>query len=270
MNQNLPIHDSSIRRSARAAIWCCVALCISIHAESPVLFSRPAGAINDFAGVLSPQARGALERVCIELLAQTGVAVVVVTTPDLKGDDIDDVAGRLYEKWGIGGRETDEGVLVIIAVADRSIRIETGYGVEGYITDAQASHIIRDSVSPHLREKRWDEGITAAVMALVELIAAEKRVPFDTITAGIDLPAIASPPVQSPAANPAAGLFFVLAILFLLCTPMGRAILPYIILAGMSSSRRPYGGGFGGGFRSGGFGGFGGGRSGGGGASGRF
>jgi uncharacterized protein len=252
------------------AALCVIALS---YAQTSILSSRPSGAINDFAAILSPAARDSLERFSISLHEKTGVALVVATTQSLDGGDIDDVANKLYRKWGIGDGNSDEGVLVLISVTDRRIRIETGYGVEGFITDAHSSHIIRNVAGPFLSADRWSDGLMAAAAALGELIASEKHVPFDEILLGAQMRRDA-PAVSEHRIGPVQGLFILLAILFLLFTPVGRTILSYMILSSMMSSGRSFrGGGFGGGFgggSGGGFGGFGGGGSGGGGASGRF
>ncbi|MBD3393484.1 MAG: hypothetical protein GF418_15215, partial [Chitinivibrionales bacterium] len=163
---------------------------------------------------------------------------------------------------------TDEGVLVLVAVGDRAIRIEPGYGSEGYITDAKAHSIIRTVAAPHLGQGEWDDGISATMVALARLVATEKNVSLEDI---LSSGRRAMRPVAQREVSPIGGILIFLFILFLLFTPMGRAMLPWILLFSLGSSRRGFGGGgFGGGFGGGGFGGFGGGMSGGGGASGRF
>ncbi len=248
-----------------AAVW------HGAQGEAAVLSRKPSGPVSDFAGVLSPRTSESLDRFCQALFARAGVAVVLATTKSLEGDNIDDVASRLYEKWGIGTRGKDEGVMVLVATEDRKIRIETGYGTEGYITDAQASQIIRAVAAPHLRQDHWDEGLSATIVAVGELIAREKRISLQDIVAEEQLRGEYSQrPVEH--GSPFGGLLVFLFILFLLFTPFGRAMLPWLLLSSLGSSRRSFtGGGFGGGgFGGGGFGGFGGGMSGGGGASGSF
>jgi len=73
-----------------------------------------------------------MERLAGELLSKTGAAVVVATVPSTKGEDPDEYANRLYEAWGIGRKGDDRGVLVFLALEERRIRIETGYGLEAF------------------------------------------------------------------------------------------------------------------------------------------
>lgn len=238
---------------------------------APILERRPRGAVNDFAGVLSDGTGRSLEGLSRVLLTETGVSLVVVTTRSLGGESIDEVASKLYERWGIGRQGQDEGVLVLVAVEDRRIRIETGYGAEGYVTDARASGIIREVARPSLAQGRWDEGISATAVALGRIIAKEKELSLEEVLRRGTVPARRQR--GDAGVSPVGVLFFVLAMLLLVGTRPGRAILPWLIIAGMGPSRRSsggFGGGFGGGGFGGGFGGFGGGMSGGGGASGRF
>ena len=246
---------------------CAAAFCVA--ASESLLSSKPSGAINDYAGVLGAHARATLEQFCTSLHRKTGVSIVVATTRSLDGGSIDDIGNRLYERWGIGKKGVDEGVLLLIAVEDRKIRIETGYGSEGYITDAHASSIIRTITAPYLKQGQWDDGVSATVVALAQLAADEKGISLEEIAGGQRMHAQRRAP-RARQRSPLSGLFLIIIIVFLLATPMGRAMLPWLLLASLGSSRRSYGGGFGGGFGGGGFGGFGGGMSGGGGASGSF
>jgi uncharacterized protein len=232
-----------------------------------LLRRKPQRAVNDLAGVLSGAARNRLEEAATRLHARTGVAVVVVTLPDLGENDIDDYTNRLYEKWGIGSSGRDEGVLLLLAVGDRRIRIETGYGSEGYLPDLRAAELIREA-TPELARGKWDAGLSRMFVGVVELVAAEHDMSVDQALGGGSAPVRRRP--RRSTGLPGT-IFTILLVLFLLGTPMGRRMLPWILLFALSSGRSRYsGGGFGGGFGGGGFGGFGGGMSGGGGASGRF
>lgn len=241
-----------------------------VAGDVPVLTHRPRGAINDLAGVLSPGTQLALEQMSRALHSTTGVSLVVATVRDVEDGSVDDLANRLYEKWEIGTRGSDEGVLVLLAVENRRIRIETGYGSEGYITDLQADAIIRDVARPYLSRNRWDDGIQATMLALAKLVADEKGIPLERIVSRSGMSGRRTPGGRSPPGRLQI-IFLILVVLFLLGTPLGRAMLPWLLLASLGSRRSYGGGGFGGGFGgSGGFGGFGGGMSGGGGAGGGF
>jgi uncharacterized protein len=250
-----------------------LALFACLQAHAGILDQRPQGAVNDFAGLLSPPLRDSLEFLSAALLEKTGVSLVLATSQDLSGGDIDDVATRLYETWGIGKKGKDEGVLVLVAVSERRIRIETGYGSEGYMTDAQASRIIRDYAVPFLSTNRWDEGCKNTMYALAGLVAKAHDVSLPQVAGWAQEMPQPSLRIQGGRVNIFSVLFFILLVLFLLGTRLGRTMLLFMLL---TSGRGPYGGGrgfggFGGGVGGGrGFGGFGGGMSGGGGASGRF
>jgi uncharacterized protein len=256
-------------RLVAAVFWILIAQASVLAAPADVRALSAQGAVSDFAGILSARSRAGLEQLCTAVYRQTGVALVAVTVDEV--DEIDGFANRLYERWGIGTKETDEGVLVVIAVHNRAMRIETGYGVEGYITDAHAGRIIRDIARPHLGRNDWDRGVAATVLALAELIAREKGVALNDIASRSQQPSAGRAGEASRSVGVMNLLFLGILVLFFIATPFGRAMLPWLLLSAMSGHRRTYyGGGFGGGFSRGGFGGFGGGMSGGGGASGNF
>jgi uncharacterized protein len=233
---------------------------------------KPIGAINDFADILSQDTKNSLTTVCGSLFKKTGIALVVVTTETLEGRPIEDVATGLFEKWGIGKKGTDEGILVLLAVQERSIRIETGYGSEGYITDVQSKRIIQNAANRYLSNNQWEPGVLSVVRDLIELSAQAHAIPLDEI-GNFNAPIRSVQAFRSFKLNGFSIVLFAVLFLFLIGTRMGRTILWALIISSLFSGNRSghYGSGFGGGFGgSGGFGGFGGGMSGGGGASGRF
>jgi uncharacterized protein len=242
---------------------------IPVISFAGLLDRNPQGAVSDFASLLSDQTRNSLESISKAVLEKTGVSCVLVTVADLDGIDINDAATKLFEKWGIGKRGVDEGILILVSVGDRKIRIETGYGSEGYVTDAQSNRIIHE-ITPFLSQGHWDEGCAEAMIALCSLAAAAHGTSLRDIT-GKDLGYSPSAAVRSPKANIFGILFFIALVLFLSVTRGGRSLLLFMLFASLSSSSgRSSGRGFGGGFGGGGFSGFGGGMSGGGGATGRF
>ena len=234
------------------------------------LDQKPSGAINDFAGLISPETKNSLEQLSIVLLKKTGVSLVLATTPDLDGGDIDETANRLFAKWGVGSKENNEGILVLVAVKERAIRIETGYGAEGFLTDAQSKRIIRDVAAPYLSKGQWDAGLSAAMLAIAETAARAHGTSLKELI-GQDAPAQTyATDVKKVKLNAFSIILIAILILFLLGTRMGRSILFMMIMSSAFSGGRSgnSSSGFGGGFSGGG--GFGGGMSGGGGASGRF
>lgn len=227
---------------------------------------RPRGLVNDFANIISSQYEQKLTQVTGELLKKTEIPVVVVTMPDIGGEDYNEYANRLYEAWGIGKKGDDRGVLVFVTLKERKMRIEIGYGLEGLIPDGLAGEIRDRYMVPYLKQDRFGEGILNGTLAIANIIAQDAHV---NLTGQM-------PVKRRVGRRSLFSAFLPILILFLLLFGMGRrrgrgGLLPLLLL--MSMGGRGYGrGGFGGGFGGfgGGFGGFGGGMSGGGGAGGGF
>lgn len=231
-------------------------------------FPEYTGYINDYANILSGETVSKLTSLIDEIEKKTSSQVAVVTIDTTSPFDIETYAVRLFEKWGIGQRGKDSGVLLLIAVKDRAMRIEVGYGLEGAIPDALAKNIIERDVVPFFKNGDYNSGVIRAVLSISKLIAKEYNVELSKLE---DLP-MPEAAKDSPLFN---SLFLLLIIIIFVSLRSGFFwwwLLPTTI---QSKRRRDgfwYGTGFGGssGGFSGGFGGFGGGFSGGGGASGRW
>jgi uncharacterized protein len=130
--------------------------------------ARPAGPVLDAANVLPPQQEAALIQRLTEYNRQTGRAIVVATVPDLQGLPIDMYAQQLAETWDIGGAETEEGALMVVAPNDREIWITTARGVQVRLTDVATGRIIRETIIPAFRNGDMPAGITAGVEAIIE------------------------------------------------------------------------------------------------------
>ncbi len=236
---------------------------LASFAEQP--FPKPRGLINDFANVIPQSYEQKLVSLTSELLNKTGTPVVVVTMADIGGEDYNEYANRLYETWGIGKKGEDKGVLIFVALKERKMRIEVGYGLEGILPDGLAGEIRDRHMIPYLKQNKFGEGLLNGTAAVSQIIAKD---------AGVKL--TGQVPVTVPKKRRSKLSFLPLLLIFFLFMFIGRRrggswifFLP--LLMGGGGSR--YGsGGFGGSFGgfSGGFGGFGGGMSGGGGAGGGF
>jgi len=217
-------------------------------------------AVNDFAHVIDPADATKIEDMASEILQKAGAAVVVVTLPELgPTEEISLYANGLYKAWGIGKKGEDKGVLIFLAVKERKIRIEVGYGLEGALTDGIVGEILDRFVVPHLQAGEMGKGLHNAVFACGVYIANSAGVKLT----GNAFPYRAKSQPKNKGLNLGMLIFFIIAAVVLLGTRTGRQMLPWILLMLVSGSGR--GGGGGGGF-GGGFGGFGGGMSGGGGA----
>jgi len=151
----------------RLALWLLVLPPLLLLACShAAAFPDPVGYVNDFAGLLSPQTRQDLEARLVALEEETSCELAVVTVASLDGMTVEDYAAGLFQKWGIGKKDKDNGVLFIIARDEREVRIEVGYGLETTLTDSRAGRILDDYVVPKLRNNDWEGGILGAVAGI--------------------------------------------------------------------------------------------------------
>src|SRR6202034_1303584 len=137
--------------------WLAIVLLIfapsaALTAESVNNLPAPAGYVNDFAGVLSPATKGNLEDLCTQVDRQAHAQIAVVTIKSLDNDQsIDEFATALEDKWKVGAKGTDRGILMLVVMNPRKYRIEVGYGLEGILNDAKVGDIGRTMV-PALRQ----------------------------------------------------------------------------------------------------------------------
>lgn len=156
------------------ALFILAAIPFFVHAYvSP---GKPTGYVNDFAGMLAPAEKTELENNLTELEKQTGAEVAVVTIKTLGDETIETYAVKLFEEWGIGKKGKDNGLLLLIAQDERKMRIEVGYGLEGDITDAQASWIIRNILTPAFQKGNYGDGIVSATQTIGEIIRKNPNV----------------------------------------------------------------------------------------------
>ncbi|MBW2038978.1 MAG: TPM domain-containing protein [Deltaproteobacteria bacterium] len=225
-------------------------------------FPPPVEAVNDFAEVISQEYEAQMNQLARALWDQTGSALVVATFRDLGGESPEEFATRLYEAWGIGRKGEDKGILILVALKERRVRIETGYGVEGILPDAKVGGIMDQYIVPFLRRGEYGKGLLNGMMALAQVVAQDAGVK-------LDLDRYAPRPAVQPKAKKGLPLFPILFLLFVIFGLLGRGMgfLPFLFFPWifMGGGGRGMGGGFGG--FGGGFGGFGGGMSGGGGAT---
>lgn len=135
--------------------------------------ATPTGYVNDYANVLSADARTQLEYVLTEFAATTSSEIAVVTVPDMGNDYVEHFALSVAEKWGVGGKEKDNGILIFLSIAERAIRIEVGYGLEGALPDSVANRIIQNEMVPALREGNYDAAVGNAVQSVIEATRGE-------------------------------------------------------------------------------------------------
>jgi uncharacterized protein len=230
---------------------------------------KPTDYVSDFAHVLSPEAIARIDAICAQLdHTQANSQVAVVTVRTLDGEDAAEFANELEDKWKMGKKGSDRGVLILLAVNDHKRRIDVGYGLEGILPDGKVGDIGRDMV-PLLRANNFDGAVTLAVGEIAQVIAADAKITLDNEPA--------PQPLRQVRHHIPIGtiIFFIIILFAFVGSPIMRLLLGYSILSsGWRGGGGPFmgGGGFGGGGSGGGggggFGGFGGGGFGGGGAGG--
>ena len=256
----------------------------SLYAQVPSR-PQPQRLVNDLSGIFSQREVQAMERVLVDFADSTSNQIVVVTVPQLYGYDKAELAYEIGEQWGVGQKEFDNGLVILIkpktAGSSGEVFIATGYGLEGAVTDAFVKMVIEREMIPYFRQNDYFGGTAAALKVLIPVISGE--ISTDKYAASDDgdlLPALFF-------------LAFIGFVVFVLIVSSGdnnqnmgggnnrggrtfTATDAFILgsILGNSSGRRSggsFGGGsFGGGFGGGGFGGFGGGSFGGGGAGGSW
>ncbi len=130
--------------------------------------------VSDMAGALSPSARAEADSLLAGMWRASSAEPVVVIVSDLEGEDIDDFATRLFTDWGIGKKDKDNGVLMLISINDRKVVIRTGYGAEGVLPDVIASNIIRHNIAPHFREGDYDGGVVEALGVMNSALTSDE------------------------------------------------------------------------------------------------
>ena len=220
--------------------------------------------VTDRANLLSPTEVDLLNAKLRAFEQSSGAQFIVYTFPSLEGETVPEFTIRCAEAWKVGQKKYDNGLILFVFKEDRVVRLETGYGLEGTVTDAITSRTIREYIAPHFKREDYAAGLNAGVDFLIAVIRKGE-------------PPV--PPLQpsgSGAQQPTGGdinpifILILLFVVFFILVPMltrrrsgcGGCIFPFIFPGGGTTFG---GGGFGGGFGGGGFGG-GGGFSGGGGS----
>ncbi|MBI5555007.1 MAG: TPM domain-containing protein [Elusimicrobia bacterium] len=135
---------------------------------------KPVSRVNDYAGMFSSQTVLDMSQYLGEYESRSGNQIVVATFPTLTGDSLEEFSIRLAEKWKIGQKGKDNGVIVLLVKNERLVRIEVGYGLEAILTDALCAQIIQRNIVPHFKQGDYDTGIKEAVSAIVNTLSEER------------------------------------------------------------------------------------------------
>jgi uncharacterized protein len=151
-----------------SAILAIVAL--AVEARAAPAFPPLTGRVTDAAGILPADTVSALDAKLAALEKQTSIQLVVATVPDLEGYEIDEYGYQLGRAWGIGQKGKNNGALLLVAPKERKVRIEVGYGLEGTLTDALTSQIIRRDIIPRFKAGDMAGGVVAGSDAIIKLV----------------------------------------------------------------------------------------------------
>jgi uncharacterized protein len=232
---------------------------IYAQADLPV----PRHYVEDYASVINPDDERSLNGILQELEQKTGAQYIILTVRTIGNTTIERFSIELAEKWKLGQKGKDNGMLFVLAKNDRKWRFEVGYGLEGFLTDQYCGRIGREVLVPYLRKGDYSRGIYLANIQIAQTIAAEAGV---TLTGTPDIKPV--PVKRNRRGTPCCSFLPILFFMFLLFGGLGGRMgwwffLPFML--GGFGGHGGYGrsGSFGGGSFGGSFGGFGGGMGGG-------
>ncbi len=131
---------------------------------------KPQGPVSDFAGILTPADRKAIEDRLSGLRQKSGAHLVVAVLKSLEGGEVKDFTNKLFAKWGVGEKGKNNGVLLLVAMQDRKARIEVGYGLEPVLPDALTGRILDEQFVPAFKQGRYAQGLTQTVNRIAEIL----------------------------------------------------------------------------------------------------
>lgn len=158
-------------------------LCLPALAAAQQFPERPQQLVNDYTQTLTATEINALEQKLVAFDDSTSNQIAVVLVPTLQGYEVADFARRLAENWGIGGKEKNNGIILLASIGDRKITIQTGYGLEGAVPDAIAKRIIEIAIKPNFKEGNYYRGLEMGTDALIAYTKGEfKADPKDAVS----------------------------------------------------------------------------------------
>jgi uncharacterized protein len=151
--------------SLLALIWSLAPNAFALDVPPP-----PTQWLTDKAGLLDASQAEALNRKLADFERQSGAQFIIYVFPSIEGESIEDFTIRCVQRWKVGQKKYDNGLVLFVFVKERKVRIEVGYGLEGTITDAFSSRVIREYIAPHFRQADWAGGLNAAADAIIAKI----------------------------------------------------------------------------------------------------
>jgi len=213
-------------RGIRASIFTFLVLLLPFLPSLGGKVPQPRGYVNDFAGVIGPEYSSQIAYLARQLKEKTGAEIAVVTVGSLGDLSPEEFANQLFQRWGIGQKGKDNGVLILLALGDKKVRIEPGYGLEGPLPDGFCGGVIRKVMLPLFREGNYGRGLYLGTAAVAQRVASEYGVEL------ADQEGKRLPP-YNPGAGPRCGslLSALLLFLFFILLMRGRFFLPGLIQA---------------------------------------
>ena len=144
-----------------------------------ITFPQPEGYINDFANIMDAGTKSELTGLISDCEKKISIEIAVVTVKSLENLAVEDYANQLFNKWGIGKKNKNNGLLVLVAPNERKIRIEVGYGMEPVINDGLAGEIIRTEFVPEFKNGDYNKGIFKGVSRIIRILTKEEPAPMD-------------------------------------------------------------------------------------------
>ncbi|MGA7916489.1 MAG: TPM domain-containing protein, partial [Candidatus Acidiferrales bacterium] len=166
-----------IYRRAPALLLAVLLLCtvaVSVRAQTTIP-AKPAGYVNDYANVLSPNARAQLTALCTEIDQKAKAQIFVVTVPSLNGRPVEDYSFDLATKWGVGPKDTSSGVLIFFAINDHKYWTQVGYGLEPILPDGKVGGFGREAV-PYLKAGNYDAAVLLMTRRVADVIAKDRGI----------------------------------------------------------------------------------------------
>lgn len=174
-----------LRRPVKVVFLCAIAVLMGFLpalSTAEASYPKPVGNVNDFVGVLSSEDIANLDALIQSVFNQTGVTYAVAIVDTRGSESLEVYAAKLFEEWGIGKKGDDRGLLVLLCMKEREVRVEVGYGLEPVITDARAGEC-RDKMIPYFKEGQYGKGIYAGLLHATKYIEKEMNLKVDVTPA---------------------------------------------------------------------------------------
>lgn len=154
-------------------IFLVLILSLSIQAQDQ--YPQPQGWVNDFAHVLDTPTKDKLNSLVTDLEKQTTAEIAVVVVETTAPLTPKNYVTELFNRWGVGKKGVDNGIMILLAIKDRRVEIETGYGIEGILPDGKMGDIIRTYMVPHFKNNQWGEGLLAGTQQIARVILEDYK-----------------------------------------------------------------------------------------------